>query len=691
MLKAYVKLQPSEWSQVETEITIKRLGVRLPEQYRSGLVSYQRFNTFLNRWSEGEFDPEPPKVNGVESAPQALGVTPSNQIVTQSLPTSGELVNQFGDGSLYPEQFEAFKDAIAKYTKYGGKGLVNNGATGSGKTFLACALIYHYGVRTKLQERDLLSRFRLCPFVVFTRRSLIPQWREDAISMGLGPLLKSGKLQILSYAELWSSNGSKWITKEYDAWVDDWIYKWNPSSVPLFVVFDEAHALYNLDSIQAKSADALWTAAKRLQCMSLVMSATLADTVAKAGGFISSIRCPVQLPSEDGFTTVTVRSANDWQKEYAYAITPEPTKSNSAAMRRVRDMIEPYLVEIANVKWPARARNRPIVVDFPSPTHRERYDRAYTIYLEKLEKLGRAESTNPLQQWIAYAEFAKVGEPMRNRAIAQRIRTNLSHQIASVVIHNYKQSISDLIFELESLGIHRKDISLVWGGGKDYKEGYIFTEAQLNEYTQMILSGKGVSKSTLKRMEDTIRFRQELIASGDTEEERFKHYSRLRALGMTGSQSPDLRWQEVKRFKTGITKVCIATSATGGVGLSLDRSRPELWVRELFTGISINGPEFKQKLGRLVRRGTLPGYVDQYIISMRNSVEDQVFMPYVERKLGNMKELAATGIDPTEILLNAKGRMDIKHLTLDELTRIADSDESQIIATDSDDEEGDDE
>ena len=167
--------------------------------------------------------------------------------------------------------------------------------------------------------------------------------------------------------------------------------------------------------------------------------------------------------------------------------------------------------------------------------------------------------------------------------------------------------------------------------------------------------------------------------SGESTEERYARYDKLRELGMTGSQSADQRWREIQRFQTGITKICIFTLASGGVGLSLDQSKPELWKRELIAGLCLSGPEFAQVLGRLVRRGTMPGYVDQYIALMRDTVESAVLQPIIVRKLGNIKELASKGINPSEVILSEDGKtFGHTEVSIDQLNAIADSDDSQI-------------
>jgi len=677
LLANYIKTKPTDWTQVDN-LVIKVCNQRLPPEYQKGPVSYMKVQQFVDSWCKGTFDT--PTVNAVPTVAtvNAVPVPASTSIVPS---------NSFGDTVLFPEQYDTFCRLYSSYMQGDIVGALQNGNTGSGKTYLALALIHAFAKHSRLHEQDLVSRLRMVPYIIFTRKTIVDQWREVARNMGLGDLLASGKLQILPYSHLSSSMASKFVTKEYDAFENKWRFIWHPQAVPLAVVFDECQGLCNPDTTQTQCFTALLNAASNLKCYTLLMSATPADTVAKAGAFISSFRKPIKI----GSASITVRSAEDWQKEYAYLICEEPTKSNNAAMKRLREAIDPYVFEIENVKWPARARNRSLVVDFKSSADREKYDNFYKAYLEMLEKMHREENDSPFQQWIAINVFRKGVEPMRNAAAADRIQHNLSRKVATAVGVNYKCTVTDLVFQLEQHGIHRNQISIIWGGGEDYDAHNTFDEKTLNKYVEDLRNGVPVSKSTLDRMKKTIAFREDMVKSGESEAERFKRYDDLRKLGMTGSQSHEQRWQEIRRFQTGVTKICIFTLASGGVGLSLDQNKPDLWPRELIAGLCLSGPDFKQVLGRLVRRGTMPGYVDQYMMFMRDTVEDKVLKPIIERKLANIKELATRGIDPTEITMNSSGKITHQEMTLEELNKVADSDDSQLTPADLAEDEDEDE
>lgn len=688
LLSNYLKLKPVNWDQIDN-LVIKTCDMRLPANYRSGPVSYLKTQQFIESWIRGDHDTTPLIEPSTNQTLIPL-VTP----VRKPIDLSNE--NSFGEGTLFSEQLVTYSSLRSDYLNHLIDGAINNATGGAGKSFLALALIYSFAYRDKLHETHILNRFRLAPYVIVTRKTLIAQWREYAREMGLSDLLASGKLQIIPYSHLSSLYSRKWYEKEYDGFQNKWVFKWHPQSVPLFIVFDEAQALCNELTTQTQAVNALIEATRTIKpCYTLCMSATLADTVAKMGTCIATLRRPITIPTKDEYghditKTVIVRSTSDWYKEYSFLICGEPTKSNNAAMKRLRDVIDPYIYEIENVRWPARARNRSLVVDFRCQEDRIIYDNAYRSYEAKIAKLGKTTVNNPLAKWIAFGCFRQVVEPMRNHVLAQRIKQNLDRQVATCIGHSYKGSCTDLMYQLDALGIKRDQVSLIWGGGKDYDEENTFTEQQLNELIASLKKGDKLPRATINKMRRTLAFREELVTSGEDEATRYKRYERLRHLGMTGSQSSDQRWNEIQRFQKGITKVCIFTLASGGVGLSLDQNKPTLWPRELIAGLCLSGPEFVQVLFRCVRRGTMPGYVDQYMSFMRNTVEDKVLKPLIERKYSNIRELGTKGIDPTQVVLDENNKFAHQELTIDELNALAESEDSQLkesIEEDDDEEE----
>lgn len=685
LLNKYLTARPTDWTAADMLVQ-STCQTSLPDTYKTGLVSYARISQWTQAWIAGEFDIEAkPQVNPDKTPAaqrlQSLLAQPSPPVDPK------EPINSFGDMVLFPEQWDTFKRLRADILSNSISGALQNGNTGSGKTFLAVALIHEFAIRLKIHENGIVNRLRQTPFLIVTRKTLLSQWREVAFMAGLGPLINSGKLLIIPYSHLSSSKSARWYTTEYDSFDDKYIYEWLPQSLPLLTIIDECQGLCNPTTKQTLAMDALIRKSRtaNMQAITLSMSATPFDTVSKAGWVVSSIRQPLEI----GGVTFNCNSVNKWP-EYATLFADDPTKSNQAAMKRLRDCIDKYIYEIENVRWPARARNRSLVVEFESPDHRARYNKAYEDYLEKIAKLGREASDSPFQQFVAINAFSKAVEPMRNYAITQRILSNMGNKVATAVGCRFKQTITDLVFRLEAAGIKRHEISIIWGGGADYDEENTFSESELSELIKRLQQGEKLSRATVSKMRKTLTFREELITSGETEQQRYSRYDTLRALGMTGSQSSDKRWSEIKKFQTGVSKVCLFTISAGGAGLSLDQNKPDLWPRELLGSLCWDGKDFKQLLGRLVRRGTMPGYVDQYIVYMRDTVEDTRFLPVVERKLANLREIGARGIDPTEIMMD-DGRITHQRLTIEQLNAIADSDESQITGEVDDEEDDDDE
>jgi len=676
LLKKYLELKPTSWDQIKILIK-ERLDIELPAAYCIGPVSYMQTEKFLGNWAAGQFEPV--------VIPNTTSLTPSierkvNDLANHSVEISNNLPNQFGKSQLFPEQYDTYCNIVNAFkTESGG---LQNGSTGSGKTYLAAALFHKYGVQDKLHEQGL-NRFRSCPYIFFTRKTIVRQTQEVFKEFGLGDLMNRGKLKVVPYSHLSSTKGGVYVTKEFDSFENAWTVTWHLTAVPFLAIFDECQALCNPLTKQTLAYYALIKASKTMPCKILNMSATPFDTVLKAHSVVSAFRKPFEYEGRK----FSVSCFGDWELAAGF-IAEDPAKSNSAAMARLRKSISGNIFEIANVRWPARARNRTIAVDFELPEHRIIYDNAYNKYLENIKKLGRDASTNPLQEYIEINIFSKIVEPLRNYAMVQLAMKDLAAGKCPVFGVRFKSTITDLVFKLMEQGLKREDISIIWGGGADYDEENTYNDAEFKQRVEKLAAGFGASKEEMRKLRRTIAFREELTISGQSSAQGLEKYSKLRDLDMTGSQSSDQRWDEITRFQTGRSKVCIFTIAAGGVGLSLDRNKTELGERVLYGGLCWSGPDYKQMLGRLVRRATLPGYVDQYLVFMKDTVEEFSLMPVVGRKLANIKEIGSSGIDPTEVLL-CNDRIASQVLSVEELTRLADSDLSQLGADTEEDEDED--
>jgi len=151
----------------------------------------------------------------------------------------------------------------------------------------------------------------------------------------------------------------------------------------------------------------------------------------------------------------------------------------------------------------------------------------------------------------------------------------------------------------------------------------------------------------------------------------------MSSLGLMGDQSPLQRQREIDKFQSGEAKWCIFTLAAGGVGLSLDHNAPHLLPREVLVTPSYSGPEFKQALGRCVRRTTLSD-THQYMCYMKDTVESDHVAPLIDRK---MKFISAITQSTFNIIdLDTTTYKEYKFRTQDEILRDAEEETAQLTA-----------
>jgi hypothetical protein len=174
----------------------------------------------------------------------------------------------------------------------------------------------------------------------------------------------------------------------------------------------------------------------------------------------------------------------------------------------------------------------------------------------------------------------------------------------------------------------------------------------------------------------------------ETADEQKERLAIQHSLKLAGDQTQRQRQAEIDKFQSGQAEWCIFTLASGGVGLSLDQNKPNLLPRlGLFTP-TYSGPEFKQALGRLVRRTTLSDTY-QYMCYMKDTVEEHHVAPSIDKKMKCIAEITRSNFNIID--LDESKRVEYKFRTAEEVLADADNESSQFAAEDliSDDEDDD--
>lgn len=502
--------------------------------------------------------------------------------------------------------------------------VLQDGNTGIGKMVIGCAVVDHI-----IKNRLWGNGFHIHPIMIFCPKNVQEAWVRHLEKSGHA-LRIGGDINIIPYSQLSATYGGAFWQEEFDIYDDKKppVIKWNPAMLPFFALFDECHKLANEQTCQTKAIMAMTNFPKEaFRPRSLWMSATPGVTINNMRAFTCSTR--IYIPSL-GFN---VNPSNF--PVFAGLITNEPAKPNMEAAKRWRQIMAPYIVSLPRAKWDHKAINSVILVDFTSDKDREVYLSAQQRYIEKIEALGKTPCRNEkFLQWIALGQFRKAAEPPRMPQIGTKCDQHIkSSKVAPVVGCVFRDSVIRLVFHMLELGYKREDISIIWGGKKEIKETMVLTPDEFKKLVEDIAHGYEPTKNDIKRLEETLAFKETKLSYQETTDDDTKlRLRKLQDFGLTGTQNANQRQVEIDRFQNGESRMCIFTLAAGGIGLSLDHSSDLTLPRVGYFTPTYSGPEFKQALGRCERRMTLSDTY-QYIVGLRGTIEESHVMPLIDKKL----------------------------------------------------------
>lgn len=663
MQTAYQQGLLRSWEDVEKRFSVKIGNKSIP-------FNYTTFSTFRTTWQNSVQQ----RLDESTSVPRD-----SNRIAID------KDVSKFGSVTLYPEQEGVYKALrAALFTEKKVKAALNDGTMGSGKTYIAAALIA-WLINEKKIFNDPMIALRPHPIIIFTPKGVVESWKRVLDAMGLSNYVKTRKIYVFSNGEFTTSIGDMFCSFNEDIATGEESLVWNPVLLPYFAVLDECHNFIRPSSIRTQKV--LTMIQSRPRPITLFMSATPMEKVNDAYTFT--------IAADTEFMGVKVNK--DTFKYFAGLLDKEPHKPNREAVKRLRAVLSPNIFSIPYVKPRFKAVNLVWTVDFLSDNHKAIYNTAHTRYLEACRKSGKNTSFGQFERFVALNNYRKTVEPLRAGHLAERgARNFFAGDKATAVGCAYKETVAECVFQwVDKYNIDRSQISIVWGGKRQYKTEDLLSKEEIDE----IFRGRGFSelvadRKLLKRVRLTLRYLQDRHEHEENEEQQAHRQDRLRELGLLGKQGDNARQIEIDKFQDGSTRIVIFTLASGGIGLSFDRDKEILLPREgLFTPV-YNGKEFQQVLGRLVRRASIADAY-QYICMMKGTVEEFHVAPILDTKLKCIAEITNRNFDIIDLL--AQEVPVEKPITLrDEEQAAIDAANDDTIVTDfigkkTDDEEEDDE
>lgn len=578
-----------------------------------------------------------------------------------------------GEFTLTPEQEATSQSVITEM--FGEKNLCaayNDGGTGSGKTVFGLSIVNH------IIKNDLIKKsgrfYPYAPILIVTVKNVRESWLRHIERAGLASHL--GKtIHVMTYSEFSSSSGRIFYREEANPIDPDQPDKcvWNMGLFPYIIIADEAHRLNRLSSKQSRAIlSAFTTAPPAYRPKLLALSATPYDKgencrffAVVSGATVAGLQC-----NEGNF--------NQWIK----IICEDPTKPSEKDAKALRNVFAPYIFSFPRVKWPHKGINSIMLTDFLNDRDRGIYLSAQDRYIEKCEKLGKNTEFGQFEKWIALGQFRHAVEPLRAEQIILKCHEHIvKGEAAPVLGAAFRNTIIRAVFQLINLGYSRSDISIIWGGREEIKKKYVLTPTQMHEVLMKSASGEPLSKHDIKCLETTIMFREDKLTYGETTDaETAARHAKLVEFGLMGSQSDQVRQTEIDRFQNGKSKICLFTLAAGGIGISLDHWREDLLPRIGYFTPTYNGAEFKQALGRLVRRFTLSDTY-QYIVGMRGTVEESHVLPLIDKKLRFFSRITNSDNEIVNSLADAallhKASLGLIR-SQEEATRDSDDDDTQL-------------
>jgi hypothetical protein len=654
----YAKRMFHDWAGLETS-----LGITVPAEFKSRAFNYLSVDALSSFWANSylarlEFAAEQATANKVK-------------IVTGDIRQRD--CSTFGKVTLFPEQEALYRrmydDMFIKGTS---QACLQDGETGSGKTFIIAACI-----AKAVQDGVLNDPIRsLMPFqfIVFTPKNVVEQFKRVLDDFGLAKLVSKQKILVTSYSQLSTITGQNFVQEVEDYLTGNTKLVWSDMIQPVAIFYDECQKLNNWDTWQTQCVRAAVEGTPNTK--HIFLSATPFEKVNDARTLCQAIQRPIM-----GLNITDERSFNSFA---GLIDSTNPAKPNEAALKRLRDVLGPYIYSLPRAKWPCKAINQTILVDFDNDHDRQTYQQAHEKYIEVLRKSGKKTNFGQFEAFVALGNFKKTAEPLRSPFLSRKAIENYRRgDRATVIGAAHKETIVRTAFALAESGIPRDHISIIWGGGKNLNPSDLLTQIEIDAILAGAASGKAFDKRTFRRLKLTLDYLQEQHAYDETQEQQAYRHRRMAELRLRGTQSADQRQKEIDAFQNGRARICLFTLASGGVGLSLDKDKPTLLQREGYFTPVWNGKEFKQALGRLVRRASIAD-AHQYVAYMRNTVEEYHIAPLLDLKL---KCIAAMTNRQFEVfdLLARNDTQEVKLMDEKEASRVAE--ESGHISMDKDDEE----
>lgn len=297
-----------------------------------------------------------------------------------------------------------------------------------------------------------------------------------------------------------------------------------------------------------------------------------------------------------------------------------PDEYSPAAMARLMEKLDPYVIQMKNVRFKYHARNQIKLIEFSTVAEKKAYLQAWDNYLKAcaaIEGEGNVMNAKFLIL-VQFLKFRQAAELIRAPYLARELYNIVFKEgKAAVCACNFKETIAKITTILiKDYNVPREEISLIWGGVTAKKKKKLTKKEReeiLKKYPPEVIE-------QLKRM--GIDVTAEDLMDIDEEEAIKSKSKEIEELGL-GAQSLKQRQEEIDRFQSDKSKFCFFTFKAGGVGLSLHQEMPHLRQRKVLLAPTYSAIEMVQGLGRSARL-TSCSDTEQIIVFYNGTIEVRV-------------------------------------------------------------------
>jgi hypothetical protein len=568
------------------------------------------------------------------------------------------------DGQINRQTSTVLTSHVSYYHTKRGQQLI--AGTGTGKTFIIGATLA-YLLESKFHQGKTFSPW---PYVVITKASVVEQTKRvlekhfsiDTIT----------EVQVIGIDQLRSKFGGRFLKQEivHEEGEAHRKWMWRPYINPILMIWDESHALKNLDSQQSQIGQAYNDILDNT--WQIFSSATPYTRVIEAKCFAVSTRVPYKFGFANEAPLLNTHF-NDFAKQIADPASPE--EYSPAAVERLTEKLEDYIVRVKGVKPQFKAKNHIQMIGFATPEEKVYYEQAWERYQERKAKLEGEEGAGVNSKFLILVEmlkFSQAAELCRAPHIAKLMWQSVAAGKAAVAAVKFKQTIIKAVDILvNNYNVSRDQISLIWGGGqtKLTKKQKAKKALMENEGALAAMEAQGITLEDLD-LDDVEVLEQKALDPS------------LRL----GNQDPKERQREIDRFQSGKSVYCMYTFRAGGVGLSLHhtdelttekvRHKPSGYAVEEdipkiptrprinFVAPTYSAIELVQGLGRCPRLTSLSD-TEQILLFYRGTIEERIAR-IVAAKLRCLTKVVRQREDWSDMVVGGVGQEDVveqKHIS----------------------------